>query len=171
MAQLRGLWRCGALLALLAALLLFRAEAADRERDVHENTLVDPAISRNGADSSILSVPRGQDFDDSSSDNFNYEDNCAAKPLTGPCRSFLSRWHFDAEKNSCDTFIYGGCWGNRNNYISKEECMNRCFGKQSSPVSHSTNGKWPLALPHLLALTKLSCGLQAHMSWTHHPSP
>lgn len=35
MAQLRGLWRCGALLALLAALLLFRAEAADRERDVH----------------------------------------------------------------------------------------------------------------------------------------
>lgn len=196
MAQLRGLWRCGALLALLAALLFFRAEAADRERDMHdfcrvpkvvgrcrasfrrwwynvtsgscqqfvyggcggndnnylteeeclekcagvtENTLDDPAISRNGADSSILSVPRGQDFEDDSSDTFNYEENCAAKVVTGPCRSSFSRWHFDAEKNSCDNFIYGGCWGNRNNYISEEECMNRCFGKQLSPVSHSTN--------------------------------
>ncbi|XP_011370594.1 kunitz-type protease inhibitor 2 isoform X1 [Pteropus medius] len=196
MAQLRGRWRCGALLALLAALLLFRAEAADGERDVHdfcrvpkvvgrcrasfrrwwynvtggscqqfvyggcggngnnyltkeeclekcagvtENTLDDPATSKNGADSSILSVPRRQDFDDSSSDTFNYEEYCTAKVVTGPCRSSFSRWHFDAEKNSCDNFIYGGCWGNRNNYISKEECMNRCFGKQLSPVSHSTN--------------------------------
>lgn len=35
MAQLCGLRRCWALLALLASLLLFRAEAADGERDVH----------------------------------------------------------------------------------------------------------------------------------------
>lgn len=35
MAQLCGPRRCGALLALLASLLLFRAEAASGERGVH----------------------------------------------------------------------------------------------------------------------------------------
>lgn len=191
MAQLCGLRRCWALLALLASLLLFRAEAADGERDVHdfcrvpkvvgrcrasmprwwynvtggscqqfvyggcggndnnyltkeqcsekcagvtENTIDVLGTSRNGADSSVPSVPRRQDFDDSSSDIFNYEEYCTAKAVTGPCRASFPRWHFDAEKNSCDNFIYGGCWGNKNNYLSKEECMSRCFGKQLYPV-------------------------------------
>lgn len=191
MAQLCGLRRCWALLALLASLLLFRAEAADGERDVHdfcrvpkvvgrcrasfprwwynvtggscqqfiyggcggngnnyltkkecsekcagvtENTIDDLATSRNGADSSVQSVSRRQDFDDDSSDIFNYEEYCTAKAVTGPCRAYFSRWYFDAEKNSCDNFIYGGCWGNKNNYLSKEECMSRCFDKQLYPV-------------------------------------
>lgn len=53
---------------------------------------------------------------------------CAAKAVTGPCRAAFLRWYFDAEKNSCDNFIYGGCRGNKNSYLSKEACMQRCFG-------------------------------------------
>lgn len=99
-----------------------------------ENTIDGPATSRNGTDSSIPSVPRRQDFDDPSSDIFNYEEHCTAKAVTGPCRASFLRWYFDAEKNSCDNFVYGGCRGNKNNYLSKEACMSRCFGKQLYPV-------------------------------------
>lgn len=191
MAQLCGPSPCRALLALLSALLLVGAEAADGERDVHDfcrvpkvvgrcrasmqrwwynatggscqqfvyggcggnnnnyltkekclekcadvtdNIIDGLATSKNGADSSIPSAPRSQNFDDSSSDILNYEEYCNAKAVTGPCRASFLRWYFDAEKNSCGNFIYGGCWGNKNNYLSKEECMSRCFGKQLYPV-------------------------------------
>lgn len=184
------------LLVLLASLLLFAAEAADRERDIHdfchvpkvvgrcraslrrwwynatarccqqfvyggcrgnnnnyltekeclekcagvtENTVDGLTTKRSEADSSIPSVPKRQAFDDPSSDIFNYEEHCTAKAVTGPCRASFPRWYFDAEKNACDNFIYGGCWGNKNNYLSKDECMSRCFGKQLYPVLlHST---------------------------------
>ncbi|KAK1330252.1 hypothetical protein QTO34_010439 [Cnephaeus nilssonii] len=81
-----------------------------------------------------VTVPRRQNFDDPSGDTFNYEEYCTAKAVTGPCRASFPRWYFDTEKNSCDNFIYGGCWGNKNNYLSKEACMSRCVGKQLYPV-------------------------------------
>uniref|UniRef100_A0A8D2KHT8 Kunitz-type protease inhibitor 2 n=1 Tax=Urocitellus parryii TaxID=9999 RepID=A0A8D2KHT8_UROPR len=81
-----------------------------------------------------VTVPRRQDSDDLSDDVFNYEEYCAAKAVTGPCRAAFLRWYYDAEKNSCDNFIYGGCRGNKNSYLSKEACMQRCFGKEMYPV-------------------------------------
>ncbi|XP_045388077.1 kunitz-type protease inhibitor 2 [Lemur catta] len=101
---------------------------------VTEKSIDDLAASRNGADSSDPSVPRRQDPDDLSSDIFNYEEYCTAKAVTGPCRAAFPRWYFDAEKNACDNFIYGGCQGNKNSYLSEEACMRRCFGKQIYPV-------------------------------------
>ncbi|XP_059760656.1 kunitz-type protease inhibitor 2 isoform X2 [Balaenoptera ricei] len=81
-----------------------------------------------------VTVPRRQDSDELSSDIFDYEEHCTAKAVTGPCRASFPRWYFNAEKNSCDNFIYGGCRGNKNSYLSKEECMQRCFGKQLYPA-------------------------------------
>uniref|UniRef100_A0A8D2HG84 Kunitz-type protease inhibitor 2 n=1 Tax=Urocitellus parryii TaxID=9999 RepID=A0A8D2HG84_UROPR len=134
MAQLCGPRRCRALLALLASLLLSGAEVADGSRSIHENSIYDLDSSRNGGASSVPSVPRRQDSDDLSDDVFNYEEYCAAKAVTGPCRAAFLRWYYDAEKNSCDNFIYGGCRGNKNSYLSKEACMQRCFGKEMYPV-------------------------------------
>ncbi|KAM9224561.1 kunitz-type protease inhibitor 2 [Dugong dugon] len=106
---------------------------------VTENAVDVLATSRNGAESSLPSVPRRQDSNDLSSDVFDYEEYCTAKAVTGPCRAAFPRWYFNTEKNSCDNFIYGGCRGNKNSYQSKEECMQRCLGKQSYPVlSHSS---------------------------------
>uniref|UniRef100_A0A8D2JP81 Kunitz-type protease inhibitor 2 n=1 Tax=Sciurus vulgaris TaxID=55149 RepID=A0A8D2JP81_SCIVU len=134
MAQLCGPRRCRALLALLASLLLSRAEVAHGDRSIHENSIDGLDTSRSGAGSSVPSVPRRQDSDDLSDGVFNYEEYCAAKAVTGPCRAAFLRWYFDAEKNSCDNFIYGGCRGNKNSYLSKEACMQRCFGKEPYPV-------------------------------------
>ncbi|KAM6223696.1 kunitz-type protease inhibitor 2 [Rhynchocyon petersi] len=81
-----------------------------------------------------VTVPRRPDSDSLTSNVFSYEEYCLPKAATGPCRAAFPRWYFDPEKNSCGSFIYGGCRGNRNNYLSQEDCMNRCFGKQSHPV-------------------------------------
>lgn len=64
--------------------------------------------------------------------DFNYEEYCVPKAVTGLCRAAFTRWYYNTETNSCDVFIYGGCQGNKNNYLSKEECMHYCSGKQLS---------------------------------------
>ncbi|XP_078215390.1 kunitz-type protease inhibitor 2 isoform X6 [Callithrix jacchus] len=109
---------------------LSKEECLKKCAAVTENATGDLAISRNAADSSVPSAPRRQDSDDHSSDMFNYEEYCTAKAVTGPCRAAFPRWYFDVERNSCDNFIYGGCRGNKNSYLSEEACMLRCFRKQ-----------------------------------------
>ncbi|KAK3868114.1 hypothetical protein Pcinc_026477 [Petrolisthes cinctipes] len=38
---------------------------------------------------------------------------------------FVAR-HFNPETNQCQTFRYGGCDGNLNNFETEEECWNAC---------------------------------------------
>ncbi|XP_036985513.2 kunitz-type protease inhibitor 2-like [Artibeus jamaicensis] len=83
---------------------------------------------RSGAGSSAPGVPPR--------DTFHYGEHCLARAAPGPCRSSFPRWYFDAQKNTCHNFIYGGCWGNKNNYLSKETCLRRCSsgGRQAYPA-------------------------------------
>ncbi|XP_043923258.1 kunitz-type protease inhibitor 2-like isoform X2 [Protopterus annectens] len=59
-------------------------------------------------------------------DQFDYQESCAAAKVVGPCRASMPRWYFNAETHDCEPFIYGGCQGNKNNYMSKELCMEKC---------------------------------------------
>ncbi|XP_059132369.1 kunitz-type protease inhibitor 2 isoform X1 [Peromyscus eremicus] len=111
-----------------------KEECLEKCAGVTENTIDSVARDRNGADSSVLSVPRKQDSEDLSGEIFSYEEYCVPKAVTGPCRAAFPRWYYDAEKNSCDSFIYGGCRGNKNSYLSREACMQRCSGKQVYPL-------------------------------------
>ncbi|RVE65358.1 hypothetical protein OJAV_G00135040 [Oryzias javanicus] len=54
--------------------------------------------------------------------------SCGSKPDVGPCRAAMPRWYYSAETGSCQTFLYGGCKGNENNYISEEQCTAACTG-------------------------------------------
>lgn len=153
MAQLCGPRRGRALLALLASLLLIGAEAADGEPDIHDFCQVPKVVGRcrasfrrwwyNATDGScqqfVYGGCGGNDNnyltkEDCLEKCAGFTEHCTAEAVTGPCRASFLRWYFDAEKNSCDDFIYGGCQGNKNNYLSKEACMSRCFGKQLYPV-------------------------------------
>ncbi|XP_056652148.1 kunitz-type protease inhibitor 2 isoform X9 [Monodelphis domestica] len=116
-----------ALLPLLGVLLL---AGAAWSFDYH------PASLRGSEEPADLQAPKKQDSEAFPGNDFNYEDYCAAKAVTGPCRAAFQRWFFDAEKNTCAHFIYGGCRGNKNSYLTQEDCMSKCFGKRTYNSSH-----------------------------------
>lgn len=47
---------------------------------------------------------------------------CTQPAETGKCRAMLTSWYYDAEKNSCEKFIYGGCGGNANRFATAKTC-------------------------------------------------
>ncbi|XP_028274757.1 kunitz-type protease inhibitor 2 [Parambassis ranga] len=64
-----------------------------------------------------------------------YTENCEAEPQVGPCRAAFQRWYFHKETGSCQTFIFGGCRGNKNNYIDENSCMTKCRAVTILPSS------------------------------------
>lgn len=44
----------------------------------------------------------------------------------GPCRGYFERWRFEPRKGMCVPFGYGGCRGNRNNFLTAQECGEAC---------------------------------------------
>ncbi|XP_022594186.1 papilin-like [Seriola dumerili] len=55
-----------------------------------------------------------------------YDEHCKVEPQAGPCRAAFQHWYYNSRTSNCEPFIYGGCRGNKNNYISKENCMATC---------------------------------------------
>uniref|UniRef100_UPI0037E8DA75 kunitz-type protease inhibitor 2 n=1 Tax=Semicossyphus pulcher TaxID=241346 RepID=UPI0037E8DA75 len=53
-------------------------------------------------------------------------ERCGAEPLVGHCRAAFPRWYYNRQTGSCQSFIYGGCGGNKNNYLNEESCMAAC---------------------------------------------
>ncbi|XP_067831088.1 kunitz-type protease inhibitor 2 [Heptranchias perlo] len=66
---------------------------------------------------------------------------CFAPAVTSPCRASFLRWRYDAETQSCHSFIYGGCRGTKNNYETEAECLTRCSGKKGS-FKHDSDGNF-----------------------------
>lgn len=51
---------------------------------------------------------------------------CMEEADPGPCRGYFQRWSFVPQMQTCIPFGYGGCRGNRNNFLTAEECNNTC---------------------------------------------
>uniref|UniRef100_A0A3P9QBV9 Serine peptidase inhibitor, Kunitz type, 2 n=1 Tax=Poecilia reticulata TaxID=8081 RepID=A0A3P9QBV9_POERE len=47
----------------------------------------------------------------------------------GPCRAYYKHWYYNKETGICQTFIYGGCVGNKNNYENEDSCKSTCVGE------------------------------------------
>ncbi|XP_062241812.1 kunitz-type protease inhibitor 2 [Platichthys flesus] len=78
-----------------------------------------PAVHTSGAEPA--DPPQSTDL---SADD--YAEQCGAEPQAGPCRAAFQHWFFNRHTGTCQSFIYGGCRGNKNNHISKESCMAAC---------------------------------------------
>ena len=57
---------------------------------------------------------------------------CSLRPDSGPCDRFETRWYRDPTSNTCETFRYGGCGGNANNFVSRDACLERCDTDRSA---------------------------------------
>ncbi|KAL1472505.1 hypothetical protein MTO96_039275, partial [Rhipicephalus appendiculatus] len=51
---------------------------------------------------------------------------CNETKYPGPCFGYFPRYYFDNVTKTCEKFIYGGCRGNGNNFVTLEECKDTC---------------------------------------------
>ena|SRR6218665_1216373 len=52
---------------------------------------------------------------------------CFLPADSGPCNDqYDLRWYHDLRTGSCRQFMYGGCGGNTNNFLTKSKCVEAC---------------------------------------------
>ncbi|XP_076442877.1 BPTI/Kunitz domain-containing protein-like [Babylonia areolata] len=51
---------------------------------------------------------------------------CTQPKDSGLCRAAFSRWYYDRSYRRCQTFTYGGCGGNGNNFQTEAACQRMC---------------------------------------------
>ncbi|XP_017062546.1 papilin isoform X2 [Drosophila ficusphila] len=59
---------------------------------------------------------------------------CLLPKSSGPCTVFTKKWYFDVERNRCEEFQYGGCYGTNNRFDSLEECQGTCAASENLPT-------------------------------------
>ncbi|XP_070535888.1 uncharacterized protein [Ptychodera flava] len=80
---------------------------------------------------------------------------CFQPIVTGPCRAYFPRWAWNAAKNDCVQFIFGGCHNNGNNFYSKEECLDECI-YEAAPVK-AKEGKCPVLQQGFMGICYKMC--------------
>ncbi|XP_044514942.1 tissue factor pathway inhibitor 2, partial [Gracilinanus agilis] len=51
---------------------------------------------------------------------------CYSPPEGGLCSANVTRYYFHWQSRSCQTFVYTGCGGNENNFVSLRDCTRVC---------------------------------------------
>ncbi|VDP94253.1 unnamed protein product, partial [Echinostoma caproni] len=51
---------------------------------------------------------------------------CQLPSDPGPCRSNKARYYYDTKTGQCRIFLYGGCLGNANRFVTRRECEIAC---------------------------------------------
>ena len=65
---------------------------------------------------------------------YHYKDDvfikgCMHQRKRGPCHEGHTRYYFDLDSNDCKEFQWGGCEPNKNNFLTKQECREKCKKK------------------------------------------
>ncbi|XP_062869785.1 protein AMBP [Trichomycterus rosablanca] len=89
-----------------------------------EQTNPKPVIQSRARRSAVL--PPQEDGSGDDSPMFRGADSCTAEPDSGPCFGMFQRYHYNSSIMTCQTFVYGGCMGNQNNFNSEKECLQSC---------------------------------------------
>ena len=54
------------------------------------------------------------------------ENPCHSAPDPGPCSAELVRFFYDVKSNQCRQFLFGGCQGTGNRFITENDCKEVC---------------------------------------------
>jgi len=66
------------------------------------------------------------------------EANCGVEPETGMCKAYIPSFYYDPKTGQCKKFIYGGCGGNSNRYLTEQACLEKCSGVRVQNTDSST---------------------------------
>ncbi|XP_031610902.1 collagen alpha-6(VI) chain isoform X2 [Oreochromis aureus] len=61
--------------------------------------------------------------------SFVSKDACFLPQDPGSCDNYTMMWFFDTAQKECARFWYGGCGGNKNRFLTQEECQSLCVMK------------------------------------------
>lgn len=51
---------------------------------------------------------------------------CSQPPDGGMCLAYFLNYYYNSAEGRCETFVYGGCGGNDNNFWSRHDCETAC---------------------------------------------
>ncbi|XP_015421596.1 PREDICTED: tissue factor pathway inhibitor [Myotis davidii] len=77
-----------------------------------------------GAFRPLDAAPEREDEEDA--DGTGRPDFCLLDPKVGRCRAHFNRYFYNHHSGRCELFVYGGCWGNLNNFVTEAECQRYC---------------------------------------------
>ncbi|XP_029964150.1 kunitz-type protease inhibitor 2 [Salarias fasciatus] len=72
-------------------------------------------------------------------------DHCRLPARVGPCRAAFPRFFYNVTSQTCDSFIFGGCENNTNNFQTVEECLAECSGVTGSVLPDDSAPASPAA--------------------------
>ncbi|CAF0795267.1 unnamed protein product [Brachionus calyciflorus] len=59
---------------------------------------------------------------------------CVKEPDSGYCKGSFVRYFYNVTSEQCETFSYGGCDGNENNFNTLEDCQKTCKKERINPL-------------------------------------
>uniref|UniRef100_A0A147BFJ6 Putative salivary kunitz domain protein n=1 Tax=Ixodes ricinus TaxID=34613 RepID=A0A147BFJ6_IXORI len=65
---------------------------------------------------------------------------CFEDRKVGLCKAAFPRYYFDFNSKKCEFFIYGGCDGTGNNFLTMEECEEKCAGIRKNELADPVDG-------------------------------
>ena len=83
---------------------------------------------------------------------------CNLPKSVGPCTKSLHRYYYDLVTQTCKPFVFGGCRGNANNFITLQDCNEKCkpsiLTSESSLSSSTLAGNGTGGSNHVCALPR-----------------
>jgi len=73
-----------------------------------------------------LEKSRRENFPYDSIDRRGFPSGCFQPMKVGVCKASIPRYFYDRRTGNCKRFVFGGCRGNDNNFVTEEECLCQC---------------------------------------------
>ncbi|EDO38284.1 predicted protein [Nematostella vectensis] len=52
---------------------------------------------------------------------------CKLPKFAGPCMASIERFYYNAKIGKCQSFVFGGCLPNGNNFKTRKACEAKCM--------------------------------------------